>query len=249
MENLPGEGHRLGDDSPKRWHHDPVLAFLPSPLLGPFLWRPVAEVLSERGWQTIVCALQTPVRSGDEVLAGFLSALPEDRDLVLLPHSNAGAYVPELAVRRPVRATLFVDSVLPSGSGLVRLAPAALLELLRGKADHDGLLPPWTRWWDHAEVAALFPDAQSRLRVEEQQQRLPLSYFEGVRDVPAGWDQRPGGYLAFGDTYAAERDDATQRGWPVRTLPGRHLHQLNAPEQVADTIVTMLAEMGVAGVP
>jgi hypothetical protein len=59
--------------------------------------------------------------------------------------------------------------------------------------------------------------------------RLPLSYFQGALAVPRGWDERPGAYLAFGDTYTAERDDAAQRGWPMRTLPAGHLHQLTIP--------------------
>jgi hypothetical protein len=34
--------------------------------------------------------------------------------------------------------------------------------------------------------------------VEQDQQRLPLSYFVDALAVPQGWDQRPGAYLAFG---------------------------------------------------
>jgi hypothetical protein len=30
--------------------------------------------------------------------------------------------------------------------------------------DADGLLPVWARWWDDADVALLFPDAQTRAR-------------------------------------------------------------------------------------
>jgi pimeloyl-ACP methyl ester carboxylesterase len=223
------------------------LIFLPSPLLGPSVWRPVARILADQGWHTMVCELPDPVVTGDDVLGAFRAALPVDRDLVLVPHSNAGAYVPELSVDCPIRAAVFVDAVLPPPSGRIPLAPPALLDVLRELAGDDGLLPPWTEWWGETDVGALFPDAQSRAAVEREQQRVALAYFKGARAVPAGWGEAPGAYLAFGDTYATERDDAAQRGWPVRTLQqAGHLHQLTDPDQVAEAIRALLDEVGIA---
>lgn len=221
----------------------PSLVFLPSPLLGPSVWHPVARVLAEQGWHTTVCTVPAPVRTCQDVLDAYLMELPVDRDLVLVPHSNAGAYVPELAVQRPVVAAAFVDAILPPPTGRIPLAPPALLDMLRDLADDEGLLPPWTRWWDEADVAALFPDAKSRAGVEREQQRFPLAYFGGALVVPPGWDDRPGAYLAFGDAYAAERAAAAKRGWPVRTLPGGHLHPLHNPDQVADTLFALLGQV------
>lgn len=218
----------------------PSLVFLPSPLLGPSVWHPVARVFADQGWQTTVCTLPAPVLTGQDVLDAYLKALPADRDLVLVPHSNAGAYVPELTAQRPVVAAVFVDAILPPRTGRIPLAPPAFLEMLRDKADDDGFLPPWTRWWDEADVAALFPNGKSRTGVEREQQRLPLAYFSGTLANPPGWDDRPGAYLAFGDTYAAERAAAAKRGWPVRTLPGGHLHPLHDPEQVADALLALV---------
>jgi hypothetical protein len=224
----------------------PSLVFLPSPLLGPSVWRPVAGVLADQGWHTTICGVPEPVLSTGDVLEAFLAALPVDRDVVLVPHSNAGAYVPQLAVQRPVVAAVFVDAILPPSSGRTPLAPPEFLDVLRAKAGEDGRLPPWTIWWDEVDVAALFPNAKSRTVVEQDQQRLPLSYFTDALAVPQGWDQRPGAYLAFGDTYAADREAAAQRGWPVRTLPPGHLRQLHDPDQVAKAILALLGQV-VAG--
>lgn len=69
------------------------LMFLPSPLLGPSAWTPVARTLADQGWHTMVCELAAPLVSGDDVLGAFQAALPVDGHLVLVPHSNAGAYV------------------------------------------------------------------------------------------------------------------------------------------------------------
>jgi len=223
----------------------PLLALLPSPLLGPSVWQPVAQVLADRGWPTNICAATAPVRTEQDALAAFLSALPAEQDLVLMPHSNAGAYVPELVTQRRVVAMVFVDAVLPPRRGRVPLAPPAFLDLLRSKVEDDGLLPVWTRWWDDADVAPLFPDAQARTRVEREQQRLPLSYFEGTLPVPRGWDQRRGAFLAFGETYAAERAEAARRRWPVTTLPGTHLHLLTDPDEVATELLALVNQLGV----
>ena len=221
----------------------PSIVFLPSPLLGPSVWHPVSRICAELGWHTTLCSVPTPVRTGQDVLDAWLRQLPTTGDLVLVPHSNAGAYVPELTVRRPVVASVFVDAILPPPAGRIPLAPPGFLDALRGKADDDGLLPPWTSWWDEADVAVLFPDAETRAQVEQEQQRLPLTYFSGTLAVPAGWDERPGAYLAFGDTYAPERAAAAQRAWPVRTLPGDHLHQLHDPGQVADAVLALLGQL------
>ncbi len=113
----------------------PSLAFLPSPLLGPSVWQPVAQVLADRGWHTVICAASRSLRTGQDVLDAFLAALPMDRELVLIPHSNAGAYVPALTTQRRIVAAVFVDAVLPPGRGRVPLAPPAFLDLLREKAD------------------------------------------------------------------------------------------------------------------
>jgi hypothetical protein len=222
----------------------PSLALLPSPLLGPSVWQPVAQVLAGRGWQTTRVAARGGVRAGQDVLDAFLAALPVEQDVVLVPHSNAGAYVPMMVQQRRVVACVFVDAVLPPRSGRVPLAPPAFLGALREMADDDRLLPPWTNWWDEADVAALLPDAEVRAQVEQEQQRLPVSYFEGSLPVPQGWDERPAGYLAFGETYAAEREDAARRGWPVRTLPAQHLHMLIDPEQVASELLTLIGRLG-----
>jgi len=130
----------------------PLLVCVPSPLLGPAVWGPVERVFRRRGWSTSVPAAPGPVSTG-QVLAGLLGALPVDQKLVLVAHSNAGAYVPALVTARPVVAAVFVDAVLPQGTGgPVPLAPAAFLGLLRAKAQADGLLPPWTAWWDDGDV-------------------------------------------------------------------------------------------------
>jgi hypothetical protein len=223
-----------------------MLCLLPSTLLGPSCWRPVADALSDRGLAVAVTP-QPPraPRCAADALGAYLAAIPSDRDVVLVPHSNAGVFVPSLAAQRRTAGYVFVDAGLPPDAGsFVTMIPAEFYDLLAGKAADEGLLPPWTQWWDDEALLGLFPDARTREVVEREQHRLPLSYFDERVPVPADWPARPGAYLAFGDTYAAERAAAVARGWPVMTLPGEHLHMLVDPEGVASAITDLMAKIG-----
>ncbi|MGI5212494.1 hypothetical protein [Plantactinospora sp. CA-290183] len=214
---------------------------IPSPFLGPAVWASVASVLrSDFGITATVPAPPDPATSSPAaVLAAIEKGLPDADDLVLVPHSNAGLYVPALVTRHPVRGAVFVDAVLPPARGSVPVARADLSDMLRDRVGPDGSLPLWTRWWPEESVAGLFPDAETRARVEAEQARVPFAYLTARVDLPDGWDAVSAGYLSFGDTYADEREDARARGWPVRTMPGGHLHMLRDPAGVAREIMEL----------
>ena len=216
------------------------LALLPSPLLGPAAWSPVAAALRERGVRVTEVRLPERITSPGDVLTGFVAALP-DKPVVLVPHSNAGLYVAALAAEVPVQGMLFVDAGLPSLTASSPTAPGWLRARLGELVGPDGMLPPWTEWWPEADVAGLFPDPATRRAVEREQPRLPLAYFDAEVPTPAGWEQLPAAYLAFGDAYADERAEAVRRGWPVSTLRGGHLHLLVDPAGVAAALTGLLA--------
>jgi hypothetical protein len=167
------------------------------------------------------------------------------RSVVLVPHSNAGLYAPYLATLVDVRATVFVDAALPDPQAEGRttlLEPPAFLDFLRTLADDEGVLPPWTQWW--GDVADLFPDSATRLAVEREQPRLPLTYFTSRIPVPTHWSARHAAYVAFGETYAEERDRAARMGWQTRTLAGGHLHALHDPAEVGAAILELSRKEG-----
>lgn len=142
-------------------------------------------------------------------------------------------------------AQISVDASLPPPSGPAPMAPLDMRESLAQLSDPAGLLPPWTQWWEPADLARLFPSEEARVQVEAGQPRLPLSYFDGAVPIAEGWDAMPSGYVAFGDTYAKAAERAARLGWPVRTLNGAHLHMLVDPESVAGTITELVAALGV----
>jgi hypothetical protein len=232
---------------------NPAFVFVHSLLLGPSTWAPVAARLAARGAVTVVPSLVDVADADDppfwpHVVAKVndaVSRLPQAQPIVLVTHSNAGLFVPVVvqAARRPVVGCLFVDAGLPSRTGPTPAASPERLNYLRTRVT-DGRLPQWTTWWDEDDVAPLFPDPQTRWVVSAEQPRLPLSYYEQQIPVPAGWDNRPCGYLLFGPPYDRMAQESRERGWDVDQVSGGHLHQLVDPDTVAVCIVAMTKRWG-----
>jgi hypothetical protein len=224
-----------------------VFALVHSPSVGPSTWQPVATRLREAGHQAVVPSLLT-VGAGTppfwpRVAAAVrdgLAGLPPDQPVVLVAHSNAGVFVPVITtgLSRRVEACVFADATVPADEA-TPMAPEQFLAFLASLAGPDGRLPPWTDWWDEDDVAPMFPDEQTRQAVTEEQPRLPLSYYHEHVPAPAGWANRPCGYLMFSPAYQPEADLARQRGWPVRVEAGEHLHQVVDPESVAAALIEL----------
>ncbi len=214
---------------------------VPSPLVGPPTWQPVAGVLRSSGHAVTVVDTAS-VRRPRDLVATVVDAAGDDGPVVLVPHSNAGLAAPCLAESLDLEATVFVDAALPlGGSTFTPMAPEGLLDRLRSLADRDGLLPPWTEWWDDLE--GVFPDLATHAAVQAAQPRLHLDYFTDRLPVPPGWTQWPTAYLAFGTTYSVELAFAGVCGWPTATLEGGHLHQLHDPEAVAASLLDLVERL------
>jgi pimeloyl-ACP methyl ester carboxylesterase len=221
-----------------------------SPSVGPLTWAPIARRLEGLGMVAIVPSLLGVADASPpfwpsvaETVRDAIDQLSHDQPVVIVAHSNAGLFVPVIvqATPRRVAGCLFVDAALPSRAGQTPVAPPELLDFLRPKVT-DGRLPQWTAWWDEPDVAPMFPDMQTRRAVSAEQPRLPLSYYEELVPTPAGWDDRPCGYLLFGPPYEPTAKDAQERGWAVDHVPGLHLHQLVDPHAVTGRIVAMTGE-------
>lgn len=205
---------------------------LPSPLLGPATYEPLAASLESLGCSVTVADLPVVPTTPQTVLAGFESVLAAGCDVVLA-HSNAGYYLPALVERRAV-AVVAMDAALPTQDACeTRLAPAQFAELIHSLPLTGGRLPPWPDWWEHSEVRPLFPDEGWFERVRREAPRLLPAYFTGRLPVPRAWASGPRAYVAFGDTYADEVAFAETSGWLVHRFDGHHLAHLAAPDEVA----------------
>jgi hypothetical protein len=229
-----------------------VFVLVHSPSVGPATWLPVARRLRDTAHQALVPSL-LGVGDGDppywrrvvDAVTGDLTALDPDQPVVLVAHSNAGVFVPVLVagLAQPVVSCVFADATVPATDGAsTPMAPAEFLPFLQERTEADGRLPPWSRWWDEADTAALFPDAQTRQLITAQEPRLPLAYYYEDVPAPAGWAGRPCAFLQFSAGYEEPARLARSLGWPVRTVPGEHLHQVADPGAVASALVDLAGQ-------
>jgi hypothetical protein len=215
------------------------VVILPSPLLGPATYLPLAESLGERGLAALVAPLPAGLLTPAGVLAAFRAFAEQHGVTVVVAHSNAGYYAPAVAAGRGL-PVVFVDAALPSpGVAETLLAPAQFREFIDTLPLRNGLLPSWPTWWDRADLVALFPDEAWLDLATREAPRLPPEYFTTPLPVPPGWEARPAAYLGFGDTYAEELALAEQAGWVVRREIGHHLAHLAEPDRVADLLVDL----------
>jgi hypothetical protein len=223
-----------------------MLCLVASPLLGAKSWSFVGDRLSAAGWSVTVVAT-TAAQSGESALVAsdLIRQLPTDPNIVLIVHSNAGAYVPAMVNARSVRAVVFVDAVVPPATGATPLTRQEFVPTLQSLADEQGLLPIWTRWWDPALIEETLPIADVRHQIEEEQVRIPLSYFRQTVIAGTGWDRVPAGYIEFGSAYDAEREKAEKRNWPVRVLDTHHLAIVTEADVVAAVVIDVLRELGI----
>jgi pimeloyl-ACP methyl ester carboxylesterase len=193
------------------------LLLVHSPLVGPGTWEPIAKELAADGY-----AVTVPDLGG--------------RPAILIGHSGAGPLLATAGtlLGERVRGYVFVDAGLPTpGRSWMETVPPDLAAGLRGMADPQGWLPPWSQWWGDEELAALLPDPVVRRHFATGCPRLPLAMFEEIHPPTPGWPTTSGGYLQLSEAYEDEAARACELGWPVRKQRSHHLALLTEPSQVA----------------
>ncbi len=235
---------------------DPTYVLLHSPLVGPASWAPVQEELHLLGFRAVAPLVQerrdpsegavTCWRAYVDAAVEAITDLGAD-DVVLVPHSGAGALAAVIADMSvvPVSSIVFVDATLPN-DGWTRLdeMEAHDAEFARGvrAALEDGArFPDWTS----DQLAALIPDQVRRDTMLAEVQPRALDFF--TEPIPApNWP--PDGmdpasprcsYLHFSPPYAHAARAAEDLGWQVGHIDAGHFHALVNPEVVAAVIVRL----------
>ena len=220
-------------------------------VLGPTTWKPVEEVLRQRGHAVdlprLIGVTTQPVPSAphiSEIVAKTVNVAPRE-PIAVVTHSNAGLFAPAIGAALPKARVsyVFVDARVPPSSGPATMARTGFVAALRAKAE-NGTLPRWTEWWDDADVASLFPaNGEIRETIIEEQPRVPLSWYEQTVDIPVGWDESPCSYIYFGPPYDEVVHDLARRGWRIRHVPGQHLHMVVDPIAVSDALEDMITRL------
>jgi pimeloyl-ACP methyl ester carboxylesterase len=159
---------------------------------------------------------------------------------ILVGHSLACTLVAELASRCSVGGLIMVDGFIPPASGAVPPASGVLRDLVAALPVNNGLLPPWSDWWNERQarvlgVATLAQDPQAFEEFRNGLPRFAPSWFDDTIDL-ASWGHVPVGYIRTSEFFERSADEAEQRGWPVIRLNGTHMHSMLAPAETADAI-------------
>jgi len=232
-----------------------VIVLVHAPVLGPASWAGVAGEVSRAGNRVVVPSLAGFADGGSPFTPRLVSRVAgqvrcgDGDGVVLVVHSGAGVFVPHLlsALGGGDATAVFADAALPRQADPGTVVDAGFLPYLRRLAS-GGVVPPWPRWWPDEDLAPLFPDQATRQAVTSEAQPLPFAFFEElVPALPDGWPPCRAAYLAFSEPYRREAAEARQAGWPVRELPGGHLHLLVDPGAVAAAIMDLAGQARSAG--
>jgi pimeloyl-ACP methyl ester carboxylesterase len=224
------------------------LLLVHSPLVGCGTWEPIAKDLADDGYAVTVPDLAGTVTAGPpyhlrqaRVIADSAGGQPA----VLIGHSGAGPLLATagMMLGEGVRGYVFVDAGLPTpGRSWMETVPPDLTAQLRGMADTEGWLPPWSQWWGDEELAALLPDPVVRQHFAAGCPRLPLAMFEEIHPPVPGWPAASGGYLQLSEAYEDEAARARELGWPVRQQLSHHLALLTEPGHVAREVLRLAGQ-------
>lgn len=223
----------------------PVLALVHSPLVGPTTWEPTAEYLRRRDIPVVVCSL-AGVTDGDppyyerlaRTAADAVLGADDDRPVVLVGHSGAGALLPAIAdaMGERVRGAVFVDALLPHpGRSWFDTAPPQLQQHLRALV-RAGRLPPWNEWFPPEAIPGLLPDADLRERFVAELPRLPIAYFEEPAPTGPGRAAVSCAYVRLTEAYDRMADEAEAGGWWVHREQADHLAPLTRAGWTADLV-------------
>jgi hypothetical protein len=206
------------------------------PLLGPAVLGPLAGELRRRGAEVSVPDLrglvQDPAAAGPSA-AGWdrrwaTAADPAD---VVVAFSGAGIVLPAMAAACGARRAVWLDAVLPPGSGTAEW-PETVRRLVAPLVADDGRVADWTTWWGPDAMTGLLPDERVRAAVLAEGHRLPADLWSGGVAVPP-LTAAPR-YVHLSPAYDADAAAARERGWEVAgDGRGAHLDVATDPVRVA----------------
>jgi pimeloyl-ACP methyl ester carboxylesterase len=230
---------------------DALFALVPSPLVGPGCWTPVADELRRRGIGSAIPVLEDDGtgaagpywRQHADAVRRTLAAIAVEQPLIFIGHSGAGPLLPILRQSAPHRVLgyLFVDAGLPhpgkSRLDEIKMSGPEFAEKFERDLLAGGRFPNWT----DDDLREIIPDDQARAELlAELRPRLLAFFTETLPDVP-GWPDAPCGYVLFSEAYTATAEQARSAGWPVRAFDAGHFHMLVNPGAVAAALAEMAA--------
>jgi pimeloyl-ACP methyl ester carboxylesterase len=221
----------------------PTLLLVHGAWHGSWCWKPLQEVLEDRGWSVQTVDLPTvhspekaglPLQADVDAVSGAIDRI--DGDVVVVAHSYGGVPVSEAARPATVRHIVYVSAfVLDAGESLL--------------AAVGGVAPPWwhvdgplvTAGDDDAPPSQLFyGDVEPELAAASAA-RLTSQSVLAFTDVTtrAAWREIPSTYVITEDDGAIPvfaQEAMAARTASIERMKASHSPFLSAPEDLADIV-------------
>jgi len=231
---------------------DITFVLLHSPLVGPFSWELVQQMLKEWGLAAPVPALLDDPNSTlpywqqhAESVVKDIAEIPTQQKIILVAHSGAGPLLPAIRqnLTHSIFAYIFVDAGIPR-DGLSRLELMKLEDAEWAEQFHQALLRGENfPTWSEEDLREILPDAEVRRKLVDEIRPRPLPFFAEPIPVQAGWADAPCVYIKFSTSYEWDATQAKREGWPVYEIEAGHFHMLVDPMAVADLLVTTVQNL------
>jgi len=231
---------------------DITFVLLHSPLVGPFSWELVQQMLKEWGLAAPVPALLDDPNSTlpywqqhAESVVKDIAEIPTQQKIILVAHSGAGPLLPAIRqnLTHSIFAYIFVDAGIPR-DGLSRLDLMKLEDAEWAEQFHQALLRGENfPTWSEEDLREILPDAEVRRKLVDEIRPRPLPFFAEPIPVQAGWPDAPCVYIKFSTSYEWDATQAKREGWPVYEIEAGHFHMLVDPMAVADLLVTTVQNL------
>jgi Alpha/beta hydrolase family len=228
------------------------IVLLAGPLVRASSWQPTADHLTAMGWRVQVPEVLSdngPPPSWREWTARVLKQLVPTQDAIIVGHSSASALAVELAIKLSAAGIVVVDGDIPPRHGSAGSVRPALHDLIKHLAADDGMLPIWSRWFDHdaqrkslVGLDLLANDPAVLAEFESGLPRMHVSWFDDVIEL-APWDHISAGFIQTSPLYDHAAQEAHRRNWPCINLQGTHLDPTLRPAETAAAIVSIVNDL------
>lgn len=218
---------------------------IPSPLVGPFTWELVQQVMKEQNLRVVVFTLFDDPNSAlpywqqhAESVAQSLAQIPPEQKIILVAHSGAGLLLPAIRQKlTSIYAYVFVDAGIPR-DGLSRLDLMKLEDPHWAEQFHQSLLQgEQFPTWSEDDLKEIIPDGETRRKLVAEIRPRSLPFFVEAIPVLAGWPDAPCIYIKFSASYEWDAMQSKQAGWPVYEMDAGHFHMLVDSTAIADLLV------------
>ena len=221
-----------------------AVVLIHSPLTGPTVWHPVANVLTRFGSVVRVPELDARANPNWEALAQSVvdqlaGKLPNEGTL-LMGHSASGALLPMLKDRmKRVQGLVYVDAVMPDKeTSMFAIRTPVEREAVLASVVEDAV-PAWGENFPEEVWQKLVPEAELRDRFRAELKPTPISLFHAPIQATPEVLGIPGAYLQLSPSYASEAAKAKARGWPIEQIDAQHLHMLADPVAVTYALLRL----------